>query len=36
LSVATTYSMRFDNKPLKSVQYNSDSVAAVNLVYTLF
>ncbi len=36
LSVATTYSMRYDNKPLKAVQYNSDSIAAVNLVYTLF
>lgn len=36
LSVSTTYSMRYDNKPLKSVQYSADSIAAVSLVYTLF
>ncbi len=35
LSVATTYSMRYDNAPLKGV-VSSDSIAAVNLVYTLF
>ncbi len=35
LSVATTYTMRFDNAPLPGV-LDSDSIAAVNLVYTLF
>jgi putative salt-induced outer membrane protein len=35
LSVATTYSMRFDNNPLPG-KANADSLAAVNLVYTLF
>ncbi len=35
LAIATTYTMRFENKPLPSVE-SADSIASVNLVYTLF
>lgn len=35
LAIATTYTMRFENKPLPTV-VNTDSIASVNLVYTLF
>lgn len=35
LAIATTYTMRYENKPLPSVE-KSDSIASVNLVYTLF
>jgi putative salt-induced outer membrane protein len=35
LAIATTYTMRYENKPLPSVE-NTDSIASVNLVYTLF
>lgn len=35
LAIATTYTMRFENKPLPSVE-KADSIASVNLVYTLF
>lgn len=34
-AIATTYVMRFENKPLPSVE-KADSIASVNLVYTLF
>ena len=35
LAIATTYTMRYENKPLPTVE-NTDSIASVNLVYTLF
>ncbi len=35
LAIATTYTMRYENKPLPGVE-NADSIASVNLVYTLF
>ena len=35
LAIATTYTMRFENKPLPTVE-KTDSIASVNLVYTLF
>lgn len=35
LAIATTYTMRFENKPLPDVE-KTDSIASVNLVYTLF
>lgn len=35
LAIATTYTMRFENQPLPSVE-KADSIASVNLVYTLF
>jgi putative salt-induced outer membrane protein len=35
LAIATTYTMRYENKPLPTV-VNTDSIASVNLVYTLF
>jgi putative salt-induced outer membrane protein len=35
LAIATTYTMRYENKPLPSVE-STDSIAAINLVYTLF
>jgi putative salt-induced outer membrane protein len=35
LAIATTYTMRFENKPLPNVE-KADSIASVNLVYTLF
>ena len=35
LAIATTYTMRFENKPLAGVE-QTDSIASVNLVYTLF
>lgn len=35
LAIATTYTMRYENKPLPSVE-NTDSIASINLVYTLF
>ncbi len=35
LAVATTYTMRYEAKPLPDVE-NADSIASVNLVYTLF
>lgn len=35
LAIATTYTMRFENRPLPTVE-KVDSLAAVNLVYTLF
>ena len=35
LAIATTYTMRYENKPLPSVE-STDSIASVNLVYTLF
>jgi putative salt-induced outer membrane protein len=35
LAIATTYTMRYENKPLPSVE-TTDSIASVNLVYTLF
>lgn len=35
LAIATTYTMRYENKPLPSV-FKADSIASVNLVYTLF
>ena len=35
LAVAMTYTMRYENKPLPSVE-TTDSIASVNLVYTLF
>lgn len=34
-AIATTYTMRFENKPLPNVE-QTDSVASVSLVYTLF
>ncbi len=34
-AIATTYTMRFENEPLPSVE-KTDSIASVNLVYTLF
>jgi putative salt-induced outer membrane protein YdiY len=34
-AIATTYTMRFENEPLPSVE-QTDSIASVNLVYTLF
>jgi putative salt-induced outer membrane protein len=34
-AVATTYTMRFENEPLPTVE-KTDSIASVNLVYTLF
>ncbi|MBS2017930.1 MAG: DUF481 domain-containing protein [Deltaproteobacteria bacterium] len=35
LAIATTYTMRYENKPLPEVD-KADSIASVNLVYTLF
>ncbi|AKU96500.1 Peptide chain release factor RF-3 [Labilithrix luteola] len=35
LAIATTYTMRFENKPLPGI-LQADSIASVNLVYTLF
>lgn len=35
LAVATTYTMRYENKPLPTVE-STDSIASINLVYTLF
>jgi len=35
LAVAMTYTMRYENKPLPAVE-TTDSIASVNLVYTLF
>jgi putative salt-induced outer membrane protein len=35
LAIATTYTMRYENKPLPGV-VNTDSIASINLVYTLF
>ena len=35
LAIATTYTMRYENKPLPTVE-KADSIASVNLVYTLF
>lgn len=35
LAIATTYTMRYENKPLPGI-VNADSIASVNLVYTLF
>lgn len=35
LAIATTYTMRYENVPLPSV-LKSDSIASINLVYTLF
>ena len=35
LAIATTYTMRYENKPLPSVE-TTDSIASINLVYTLF
>lgn len=35
LAIATTYTMRYENKPLPNVE-RADSIASVNLVYTLF
>jgi len=35
LAIATTYTMRYENKPLPNVD-KADSIASVNLVYTLF
>ena len=35
LAIATTYQMRFENKPLPSIE-PTDSIASINLVYTLF
>jgi len=35
LAIATTYTMRFENKPLPNVD-QADSIASVTLVYTLF
>ena len=35
LAIATTYTMRYENKPLPSVE-PTDSIASINLVYTLF
>ena len=35
LAVATTYTMRFENRPLPGVE-KADSLASVSLVYTLF
>lgn len=34
-AIATTYTMRYENAPLPNVE-RSDSIASVNLVYTLF
>jgi putative salt-induced outer membrane protein len=34
-AIATTYTMRFENEPLPGVE-QTDSIASVNLVYTLF
>ena len=34
-AIATTYTMRFENEPLPTVE-TTDSIASVNLVYTLF
>lgn len=34
-ALATTYTMRFENRPLPDVE-KADSIASVNLVYTLF
>ncbi|MDB4942378.1 MAG: Peptide chain release factor [Labilithrix sp.] len=35
LAIATTYTMRYENEPLPGVQ-TTDSMASINLVYTLF
>ena len=35
LAIATTYTMRYENAPLPNVE-KADSIASVNLVYTLF
>jgi putative salt-induced outer membrane protein YdiY len=35
LAIATTYTMRYENKPLPNIE-QTDSIASVNLVYTLF
>jgi len=35
LAIATTYTMRYENRPLPDVE-KSDSLASINLVYTLF
>ena len=35
LAIATTYTMRYENKPLPNVE-KADSIASINLVYTLF
>ncbi len=35
LAIATTYTMRYENSPLPNVE-KSDSIASINLVYTLF
>lgn len=35
LAIATTYTMRYENHPLPSVE-STDSIASINLVYTLF
>jgi putative salt-induced outer membrane protein len=35
LAVATTYTIRYENTPLPSVE-RADSIASINLVYTLF
>jgi putative salt-induced outer membrane protein len=35
LAIATTYTMRYENKPLPNID-KADSIASVNLVYTLF
>lgn len=35
LAIATTYTMRYENRPLPSV-LKADSIASVNLVYSLF
>lgn len=35
LAIATTYTMRFENKPLPKVE-KTNSIASINLVYTLF
>lgn len=35
LAIATTYTMRYENKPLPTVE-TTDSIASINLVYTLY
>jgi putative salt-induced outer membrane protein YdiY len=35
LAIATTYTMRYENQPLPTIE-KTDSIASVNLVYTLF
>ncbi len=35
LAIATTYTMRYENKPLPNVE-KADSIASINLVYTLY